>query len=216
MKTQTVSQGRKVRQVVRGATVVFLRDGFAGASVDDIARAAQVSKATLYSYFPDKTLMFHEAMRTEIGRLDESFVLDIDMAAGPDRGIVQIVTHVAAWMVDPLHLGLYRVLVAEAARFGPLSADFHDTLTRILCDRIRPCLDRWVGAGLLAIDDTDVAAAQLVALAGASLRDPVLLGHPHAETDAAIRQGSAQAADLFLRAFAPAGHRTVGRRIGTR
>ncbi|SNR39608.1 TetR/AcrR family transcriptional regulator [Paracoccus sediminis] len=216
MKTQTVSQGRKFRQVVGGATAVFLRDGFAGASVDDIAREAGVSKATLYSYFPDKTLMFQEAMRAEIARLEDSFALDIDIAAGPDRGVMQMLARMAAWLVDPLHLGLYRVMVAEAPRFGPLSADFHATVARILCDRIQPCLDRWVDVGLLSIDDTDLAAAQLVALAGASLRDPVLLGQPRAGTDAVIRETSAQAADLFLRAFAPVRHHTMGRRSGTR
>ncbi|WP_372674886.1 TetR/AcrR family transcriptional regulator, partial [Aquicoccus sp.] len=46
--------GRKFDQVLEGARKVFMADGFERASVDDIARAAGVSKATLYSYFPDK------------------------------------------------------------------------------------------------------------------------------------------------------------------
>ena len=42
-----VRKGRKFEQVLEGALRVFLRDGFEGASVDEIARAAGVSKATL-------------------------------------------------------------------------------------------------------------------------------------------------------------------------
>ncbi|MDO6523978.1 helix-turn-helix domain-containing protein, partial [Shimia thalassica] len=38
-------RGRKFDQVIDGARDVFLRDGFEGASVVDIARAAGVSKA---------------------------------------------------------------------------------------------------------------------------------------------------------------------------
>ena len=45
-----VRRGRKFEQVLEGATQVFLQHGFEGASVDDIAREAGVSKATLYSY----------------------------------------------------------------------------------------------------------------------------------------------------------------------
>ena len=45
-----------------------MRDGFEGANVDDIARAAGVSKATLYSYFPDKSHMFMAVLTNECAR----------------------------------------------------------------------------------------------------------------------------------------------------
>ena len=60
-----VRTGRKFDQVLEGARTIFLAVGFEGASVDDIAREAGVSKATLYSYFPDKRLLFTEVARTE-------------------------------------------------------------------------------------------------------------------------------------------------------
>ena len=54
MNTQApiLRKGRKVDQVLAGAREIFLRDGFEGASVDDIARASGVSKATLYTFTP--------------------------------------------------------------------------------------------------------------------------------------------------------------------
>jgi len=215
-KPQEVGQGRKFGQVVSGAAAIFLRDGYAGASVDDIARAAQVSKATLYSYFPDKRLMFQEAMRSEVARLDGSLALDLDALVGPDRGIPQITARIAAWLVDPAQIRLYRVHMAEAMRFAALSGQFHDAVSRMLRDRIRLHLDRWVAAGLLSIDDTDLAAGQLVALAGAGLQESVLLGQSQAATDAAVRAAAASAASLFLRAHAPAPPHAMRRTIGTR
>ena len=70
-KQEIIRKGRKFDQVLEGARSVFLRDGFEGASVDDIARAAGVSKATLYSYFPDKRLLFLEVARCECNRQTE-------------------------------------------------------------------------------------------------------------------------------------------------
>lgn len=64
-KSLPVIRGRKFMQVLEGARTVFLRDGFDGASVDEIARQAAVSKAKLYSYFPDKRTMFSEVFRSE-------------------------------------------------------------------------------------------------------------------------------------------------------
>jgi len=202
MRTQSVIQGRKFGQVVSGAGAVFLRDGFAGASVDDIARAAQVSKATIYSYFPDKALMFREAMRSEIARLEGSFTLDIDPDLPPDQAVPRIAARAAEWMADPHRVSLCRALLAEAPRFADVAALFQDSLSRLLRDPVRAHLDRWAGAGLLAIDDTDLAAGQLVGLAGAhcSLQ---LLGTPQAASAELARSSARDAAALFLRAYAP-------------
>ncbi len=208
--TQSISQGRKFGQVVKGAAAIFLRDGYMGASVDDIAQAARVSKATLYSYFPDKGLMFQEAMRAEVARL--RFTLDIDPGAGPDQGIPRITVRIAAWMTDPLHVGLYRAHVAEATRFASLSKNFHGTQSRLLRDAIAPHLSRWAEGGLLAIEDANLAAEQLVALSGMGLREHMLLGKPRAAIDAA----AAQAAALFLRANAPEPRQAMRRGIRSR
>ena len=67
-KALPVTRGRKFLQVLEGARTIFLRDGYEGAAVDDIAREAGVSKATLYSYFPDKRIMFMEVFRNELAR----------------------------------------------------------------------------------------------------------------------------------------------------
>ena len=47
-----MKRGPKCAQVLEGARKVFMDRGYEGASVDEIARAAGTSKATLYSYFP--------------------------------------------------------------------------------------------------------------------------------------------------------------------
>ncbi len=60
-----IRRGHNFAQVVAGARQVFLEHGFVGASVDEIARVTDVFKATLYSYFPDKRMLFVEFVRSE-------------------------------------------------------------------------------------------------------------------------------------------------------
>ena len=47
-------ESAKRRQIIDGARAVFLAQGFDAASMNDIARAAGVSKGTLYVYFKHK------------------------------------------------------------------------------------------------------------------------------------------------------------------
>src|SRR6202047_184155 len=48
----------KRRQILGGARKVFMDLGFDGASMNEIARSAGVSKGTLYVYFADKNRLF--------------------------------------------------------------------------------------------------------------------------------------------------------------
>lgn len=55
----------KRRQIIDGARKVFLDLGFDGASMGEIARAAGVSKGTLYVYFADKNRLFEAIVEEE-------------------------------------------------------------------------------------------------------------------------------------------------------
>src|ERR1700759_4589217 len=55
----------KRRQIIDGARKVFMDLGFDGASMGEIARAAGVSKGTLYVYFADKSGLFEAIVEEE-------------------------------------------------------------------------------------------------------------------------------------------------------
>ena len=61
----------KRRQIVEGARQVFLSAGFDGASMNDIARTAGVSKGTLYAYFSSKDELFEAIIRGEFAQAAE-------------------------------------------------------------------------------------------------------------------------------------------------
>ncbi|MBE9202404.1 TetR/AcrR family transcriptional regulator [Synechocystis salina LEGE 06099] len=53
----------KAEQILDGALKIFTTQGYAAASMDRIAKAAGVSKPTLYSYFQDKEGLFMALVR---------------------------------------------------------------------------------------------------------------------------------------------------------
>ena len=61
MKNQReLNKEARRKAIMAAAERVFLLKGFEGATVDDIAREAECTKRTLYSYFPGKDLLFNE------------------------------------------------------------------------------------------------------------------------------------------------------------
>ena len=61
----SADDGAKRRQVMEGAREIFMSAGFDAASMNDIARAAGVSKGTLYAYFDSKEALFEALIREE-------------------------------------------------------------------------------------------------------------------------------------------------------
>src|SRR6185437_2604019 len=61
----------KRRQILDGARKVFMDLGFDGASMNEIARLAGVSKGTLYVYFADKNRLFEAIVEEEARERDE-------------------------------------------------------------------------------------------------------------------------------------------------
>src|SRR5262245_20089706 len=69
----------KRRQIVEGARRIFLAQGFDAASMNDIAKAAGVSKGTLYVYFQDKEELFAAIVHAEcLVHAEGAFTLDPD------------------------------------------------------------------------------------------------------------------------------------------
>src|SRR6202167_5495638 len=65
LRVVTDTDSSKRRQIIDGARKVFLDLGFDGASMGEIARAAGVSKGTLYVYFADKNRLFEDIVEEE-------------------------------------------------------------------------------------------------------------------------------------------------------
>lgn len=176
VQPQDIRKGRKYDQVLAGAREIFLRDGFEGASVDDIARTAGVSKATLYSYFPDKRLLFLEVAKAECRRQADEAEALIDDSATVDQVLRLAAERIVAFSQSDFGQRMFRMCVAEAERFPALGHDFYHSGPLLIRQRLARYLAKAVERAELRIDDLDLAADQFVQLCKADLHDRVIFG----------------------------------------
>jgi TetR/AcrR family transcriptional regulator, mexJK operon transcriptional repressor len=121
-------------QILAGARLVFLRDGFAAASTDAIASEAKVSKRTLYVYYPSKEELFAEVMRRLTIENPQARALESieEMSPGDEeelrRDLLELAGKIVATMMQPDYLALLRTTIADTHRFPQLGGLFRATV----------------------------------------------------------------------------------------
>jgi len=196
--TGTIKKGRKFDQVLDGAREVFMRDGFEGASVDDIARAAGVSKATLYSYFPDKRLLFSEIARIECNRQAQNALDTIDANAPVETVLRAAADRLVRFFLSDFGLQVYRICVAESHRFPDLGSRFYASGPALLRERLSQLLSAYVARNELIIPDMDLACSQFGELCKSDLFVRRLCGMEAQFTEADIARVVNGVVEMFL------------------
>ncbi|PJI86422.1 TetR family transcriptional regulator [Yoonia maricola] len=162
-------KGRKFDQVLEGARQVFLSDGFEGASVDDIAKAAGVSKATLYSYFPDKRFLFMQVAKTECARQADHAIETINMDAPVQKVLCDIAMEMVDFITSQFGKRIFRICVGESDRFPELGREFYESGPMLIRNRLVEYFQKAVAKGELNITDFELAAEQFHELCKADL-----------------------------------------------
>lgn len=193
---------RKLAQVLAGARAVILAHGFQAASVDDIARAAGVSKATLYRYFPDKASLFAAVMSADrIWRREETLPVETQ-----GRPLAEILSDVALWharkALSPEGQGAFRAALAESERFPELGEAFFDKMDGGRRSLV-PILARAAERGEIETDDPDQAARHFFALCRGDLFLRRLFCGADACCDERMRAHVREAVRAFLRIYRP-------------
>lgn len=193
-----IRRGRKFAQVLEGARAMFLRDGFEAASVDEIARAAGVSKATLYAYFPDKRLLFMEVAKAECRRQAEATLELLDTEAPVAEVLTRAAERITTFTLSEFGQRIFRICLAESDRFPGLGREFYDSGPRLARERLVAYLTGAVARGDLVIEDEELAADQFVQLCKALLHDRLIFGLSDAATPEAAARVVRGAVEMFL------------------
>jgi TetR/AcrR family transcriptional repressor of mexJK operon len=193
-----IKKGRKFDQVIEGARAVFMSDGYEGASVDAIAKVAGVSKATLYSYFPDKQHLFLEVAKTECQAQAEMAIKRIEASGHPRDILFEAAGRMVRFFLSDVGRQVYRIVVAESDRFPELGREFYASGPMVVREILMKYLRAAVQKGELRIDDIELAADQFPELCKAQLHTRMLLGIQTEFTDAEIDRVIRGAVDTFL------------------
>lgn len=197
-----IRKGRKFDQVLDGARSVFLADGYEGASVGTIARAANVSKATLYSYFPDKRMMFIEVVRRECHRQADAAMDTFDLTAPPREVLTQAARHMVGFLLSGFGQRVFRICVAESDRFPELGRAFYDSGPALVRDTLSRYFASAAERGELAIPDMPLAAEQFAELCKARLFPRMVFGVQTEFSEAEVTRVIEGAVDTFLARYA--------------
>jgi len=107
-------------RILNAATIVFLHQGFAGASLERIAEAAGASKATLYSRYLGKEALFSEVIKRNSERCLRP-VFEAPQSSSLAERIEMVTTTLITRLLSDEVIGLIRVVVADAPRFPSLA-----------------------------------------------------------------------------------------------
>lgn len=202
----------KRKQILTGARQVFLERGFDAASMGDIARAAGVSKGTLYVYFQDKEDLFAALVTNECSETAELlFELDTN-EADVEKVLTKLGTSFIEVMVRPEQIATLRTVIAIGSRFPEISLRFFEAGPCLGVRRLADFLKVKVAQGVLDITDVELAASQFLSLCKDGVALPILLGS-EADVDSAHAKKIVQGAvRTFMRAHADP-RRRLGRQI---
>jgi TetR/AcrR family transcriptional repressor of mexJK operon len=207
MSGAVTARGRidKRQAILAAAFTVFAREGYAQAGVDEIAAAAGVAKATVYSHFGDKETLLREAIAASADQalVENLAVVDRLTDRGDDlRATLEDVGHrLLQCYCDDRSWALRRLLAAELNQFPELLDIVHtraaDRVTEALADR----LARLAVTGHLHTPDPTLAAEQFLALLSGPVDKRARLGTRRLP-DTELRAVARAAVDTFLQAFA--------------
>jgi AcrR family transcriptional regulator len=192
---------QKRRQIVEGARAVFLHQGFDAASMNDIARAAGVSKGTLYVYFDTKEHLFEAIVHEECAaHAETAFALDAN-----DHDVEAVLKRLGAayleFLCSPAKASALRTVIAIADRMPEIGKIFYETGPADGIARVADYLRAQTQAGVLTVDDCEVAAAQFLDACQSTLFKPVLFNFSPPPPPAQIAHVVGIAVRTFLAAY---------------
>jgi AcrR family transcriptional regulator len=191
----------KRRQIIDGACRVFLERGFDAASMGEIARAARVSKGTLYVYFKSKEELF-EAIVEEQCNAQAEQIFSFD---GNDRDVEAVLTRLGDTFVHflcrrPGGISPLRTVIAIADRMPELGAKFYRAGPALGIGSLKAYLEQQVAAGVLKPHDSEVVAAQFIDSCLSLTFKPMLFNFAGPPSDQEISRVVCSAVRTFLAA----------------
>lgn len=192
--------GAKRRQIIEGAQRVFLENGFDAASMNEIARAAGVSKGTLYVYFKSKEELF-AAIVGERAHEQGHQIFTLDRTADIERELTRVGRAFSNFMSRPNGVSELRTVMAIANRMPELGVKFYLAGPASAVEQLRTYLQDKVQDGVLEPHDCEVSAAQFIDSCLATTFKPMIFNHSGPPSDERVAHVVGMAVRAMLAAY---------------
>src|ERR1700743_2647952 len=122
--TPAARRPEKTEKILEAASELFLEQGYGAVSMDQIARAAGVSKATVYAHFESKENLFAAIIQNGCTTYAVGIVPAIAELDDMREALTRMARSIENFLLAPKTLGIYRVIIAEGPRFPELAEAF--------------------------------------------------------------------------------------------
>jgi AcrR family transcriptional regulator len=188
----------KAEQILEGAREVFLESGYEGASTDEIVRRSNVSKATVYKYFPSKAELFEAVVSQECASQSRILAEFVQRTHDSHDPLFEIARSYVSFLLSPFAVKIYRIAVGETLRFPEIGRIFHRSGPERATKEIAAVLQTIDG---LHFPDPEMAARQFVELCKADYFFEVLFDLRSRIKEEEISLSARNVADTFRKAF---------------
>jgi TetR/AcrR family transcriptional repressor of mexJK operon len=187
---------RRRAAMLEAATAVFLERGYEGATLGEIVARSGGSRATLYAQFGDKAGLFAAIIAALCERIVAPVAARIEgpaeaalLAVG--RGFMRV-------MMAPDSLSLYRIVIADGARFPELAEAVFSAGPKAAAEGLARYLAKKVRSGELALGDPGASARHFLEMVKGDLHFRALLGLAPAPSAVEVEACVALAVKTFL------------------
>lgn len=169
-KTKLTRAEQKIQrplQILDAAFEEFIKRGFTATRVEDIAERVGVTKGTVYVYFETKEALFEAMVRHASVPFQEAFTAYTHQSDDPVEELRALLEFLFDALVDNRKMReLFRLIVAEGAKFPELIDQHHDTLMAPVFARIETILDEGVAKKRFRANPPELAKVVMSPMVG--------------------------------------------------
>jgi TetR/AcrR family transcriptional regulator, mexJK operon transcriptional repressor len=195
----------KRKAILDAATEVFLKGGYLGTNMDEIAVLSAVSKQTVYKHFSSKEALFIEIVTSMTNESSEAVLGEIpELEEGGNLAdyLCDYANQQLKVVLTPRLMQLRRLVIGEVSRFPELAKVLYEGGPKRAMKALATTFEQLADRGLLEINDSMVAAAHFNWLV---MSDPLnrvmLLGDEAIPTPTELGRYAIQGVWVFLAAY---------------
>lgn len=161
----TQAEAKKLNQAVREAAVaVFLESGYAGATMEAIARKAGITKRSLYARYPDKRAAFADVIPWALSKYESPEEDPAVEGKDLETALLEIGRVALARALDPENVRLTRIAMNESARFPEFALSTESMMWSGRQRAVVRVLRRGTAEGTVEVEDIELAAEHFLAM----------------------------------------------------
>lgn len=193
----------KRKAILESAKNLFIRQGYAGTSMDAIASEAGVSKLTVYSHFTDKETLFSAAVVARCEQQMPTLFFPHSADLPVETVLLSIARAFQSLTNSPESLELHRLMITLGRQDPELSMIFFEAGPARIIGEMERLLTRIAQRGDLRLASPRTAAEHFLTLVKGVCNFRLLVGCGELPTPDAAERHAREVVDLFMRAYRP-------------